>query len=260
MSEVNKPENENTDPKCPFDPDQYQAKVNNVAPVGSFPWAMIQFYLNKFVRRSIWPVGLRITILGNPPTLQMDQFGNNRWVPWQPEQEDMMACDWEFEGSVCREDSMLIFDLKLGFEQTPAGSKWWGYNNWGNESTHTGTLNITQNNIGIVDIQRFYLDIDNTVPTILTIDLLVSTDNDSDQKVHQLLEKIFYVTVDNETYNLGTRSGWEQNGLYTYSVNYTYDDSRYDTDNYQKIDVKKLSEILKQSGETKRFCLNWFDH
>ncbi|REF27182.1 hypothetical protein BDD26_1929 [Xenorhabdus cabanillasii] len=58
MSDVNKLDNK----QCSFDPEQYKAHVtvsykidNDVsAPVGSFPWAMIQVYLGNNVRRNVW--------------------------------------------------------------------------------------------------------------------------------------------------------------------------------------------------------------
>ncbi|CBJ81112.1 hypothetical protein XBJ1_1986 [Xenorhabdus bovienii SS-2004] len=54
MSKINKLDN--IGKKCSFNPDQYKKKieVDDVAPVGSFPWAVIQVYLNKPVRRSDW--------------------------------------------------------------------------------------------------------------------------------------------------------------------------------------------------------------
>ncbi|EYU17216.1 DUF2829 domain-containing protein [Photorhabdus aegyptia] len=111
MSEVMKPENE-----CPFDPKQYECH-SVVAPVGSFSWALIQLKLRKLVARSVWrdkKMYLAITPRVNDLTVEegsayavdgvavgtkydylthidlRNEHGN--FVPWQPTQEDMMAC------------------------------------------------------------------------------------------------------------------------------------------------------------------------
>ncbi|MBE8597906.1 DUF2829 domain-containing protein [Xenorhabdus sp. BG5] len=119
MSEFIKPEHE-----CPFDPKQYQCDCF-IAPVGSFSWALIQLKLRKRVTRSAWKncqgnneMYLTITPRVNDLTVEKDsayavdgvavstkydylthidlrnEHGN--FVPWQPTQEDMMACDWRF--------------------------------------------------------------------------------------------------------------------------------------------------------------------
>ncbi|MBD2794038.1 DUF2829 domain-containing protein [Xenorhabdus sp. 42] len=119
MSEFIKPENE-----CPFDPKQYQCDCF-IAPVSSFSWALIQLKLRKRVTRSVWvnckgnnEMYLTITPRVNDLTVEKDsayavdgvaietkydylthidlrnEHGN--FVPWQPTQEDMMACDWKF--------------------------------------------------------------------------------------------------------------------------------------------------------------------
>ncbi|KMJ44755.1 hypothetical protein AB204_12525 [Xenorhabdus khoisanae] len=119
MSDVIKPENE-----CPFDPKHYQCDCF-IAPVGSFSWALIQLKLRKRVTRSAWKncqgnneMYLAITPRVNELTVEKEsayavngvavgtqydylthidlrnEHGN--FVPWQPTQEDMMACDWGF--------------------------------------------------------------------------------------------------------------------------------------------------------------------
>ncbi|PHM67346.1 DUF2829 domain-containing protein [Xenorhabdus sp. KJ12.1] len=119
MSEFIKPEHE-----CPFDPKQYHCDCF-IAPVGSFSWALIQLKLRKRVTRSVWvncqgnnEMYLAITPRVNNLAVEKDsayavdgvavgtkydylthidlrnEHGN--FVPWQPTQEDMMACDWNF--------------------------------------------------------------------------------------------------------------------------------------------------------------------
>ncbi|MBD2786607.1 DUF2829 domain-containing protein [Xenorhabdus sp. DI] len=88
MSEINKP--------YPLNPDQY--KSDDVAPIGSFPWAMIQLYLGKKVHRKDWDVPneyiqLRPASEGLPALIeQFDKHGS--FTIWTPTQEDLIACDW----------------------------------------------------------------------------------------------------------------------------------------------------------------------
>ncbi|PHM70395.1 hypothetical protein [Xenorhabdus sp. KJ12.1] len=101
MSDVNKLDST----PCSFDPDQYKVKVtianDTVAPVGSFPWAMIQMYLGNQVHRKVWPAGmiLRMSAVSSyDPAKNImiyDEFGNADWVSWQPGQDDMTFCDWD---------------------------------------------------------------------------------------------------------------------------------------------------------------------
>ncbi|PHM55190.1 Thoeris anti-defense Tad2 family protein [Xenorhabdus sp. KK7.4] len=103
MSDVNKLDSK----PCSFNPDQYKVKVtianDTVAPVGSFPWAMIQMYLGKQVRRKVWSAGMVLGMItindpsGNEvPSIQVfDAYGNSEWVSWQPGQNDMTFCDWD---------------------------------------------------------------------------------------------------------------------------------------------------------------------
>ncbi|WP_340614805.1 Thoeris anti-defense Tad2 family protein [Xenorhabdus thailandensis] len=102
MSDVNKLDNK----QCPFDPDQYQYKktidveVDNVAPDGSFPWALIQVYVGKLVRRNGWDAEVQYIKLlpgstDNNILAQIEVVDKEGTTSWQPTQEDMMACDWE---------------------------------------------------------------------------------------------------------------------------------------------------------------------
>ncbi|MDE9482772.1 DUF2829 domain-containing protein, partial [Xenorhabdus bovienii] len=127
MSEVNKPENKESNLKCPFNPDQY--KGNDVAaPVGSFPWAVIQVYLGNKVHRHGWdspneyihlaPESAPASGEDDPPQIvKHDKQGY--LASWLPTQEDMMACDWK---QLISWDNPLVFDLTLG-----AGNDHLGY-------------------------------------------------------------------------------------------------------------------------------------
>ncbi|MDE9456008.1 DUF2829 domain-containing protein [Xenorhabdus bovienii] len=115
MSDVINPEHE-----CPFDPKHYQCDCF-IAPVGSFSWALIQLKLRKRVARSAWgDKGIYLAITPRVSELTVEEGSayavdgiavgtkydylshidlrneHGNFVPWQPTQEDMMACDWEF--------------------------------------------------------------------------------------------------------------------------------------------------------------------
>ncbi|WP_237385223.1 DUF2829 domain-containing protein [Xenorhabdus sp. Sc-CR9] len=155
MSDVIKPENE-----CPFNPEQYECHCIT-APVGSFSWALIQLKLRKRVARSVWGdkgIYLAITPRVNGLTVEdssayavdgvavgakydylthidlHNEHGN--FVPWQPTQEDMMACDWGFfEDKVKLKPSVeptyqLKARLTVG-EHTDSSNEfqYWGYTN-----------------------------------------------------------------------------------------------------------------------------------
>ncbi|QTL40627.1 DUF2829 domain-containing protein [Xenorhabdus budapestensis] len=163
MSEFIKPEHE-----CPFDPKQYHCDCF-IAPVGSFSWALIQLKLRKRVTRSVWvncqgnnEMYLAITPRVNNLAVEKDsayavdgvavgtkydylthidlrnEHGN--FVPWQPTQEDMMACDWQFveekegESEKPKPPSNLTHQLKAKLivgEHTDSSSEtqFWGYAN-----------------------------------------------------------------------------------------------------------------------------------
>ncbi|SFN41397.1 Thoeris anti-defense Tad2 family protein [Xenorhabdus japonica] len=241
MSEVNKPENQQFDLKCPFDPDQYKIKIDAVAaPTGSFPWAIIQVYLGNQLYRSDWEASdeyIRLAPKSANFSPQIEKINESgEFSIWQPTQEDMMACDWKF-------NCMLSFDLTSGTSKFNHGQDW-GYisdrGGWvsGSESPF-GTLNIISNKTEIADILAFYWS------TYDWLHLIVSS-KESHEKVAGLLTKNVYVTVDNTIYNLSASallSGDDTND--TYTVAYSNNDSR------------KLGEILKQTNKTKAFCINW---
>ncbi|MDC9614697.1 DUF2829 domain-containing protein [Xenorhabdus khoisanae] len=93
MSEVNKPDNK----QCPFNPELY--KSHEIAPIGSFPWAMIQVYLGGRVHRRGWDVAdAYIRLLpasgGFKPLLEKYDKEDGPTI-WTPTQDDMVGCDWE---------------------------------------------------------------------------------------------------------------------------------------------------------------------
>ncbi|PHM45764.1 hypothetical protein Xmau_00152 [Xenorhabdus mauleonii] len=102
MSDVNKPEN--NDKECLLSPDQFK---DSVAPVGSFPWAIIQVYLGKYLRRKDWRFptqSIRLKPQIGAELIYIEEYDEDEWVSWFPKQKDMVACDWE----ICVADKKQI--------------------------------------------------------------------------------------------------------------------------------------------------------
>ncbi|MCC8382031.1 MW1434 family type I TA system toxin [Xenorhabdus sp. PB30.3] len=238
MSDVNKLD----DKSCSFDPDQFNAKVDNVAPVGSFPWAMIQVYLKKPVGRSGWASNVYLIPeydnSGNLIYIQQSDANGNPST-WVPEPKDMLACDWELVKIKLRPvECMLFFDLKIGDGKSPDGSEHhWGYQSTkgiiiGSVTSPFGTLTNLQSTVGIRNLLTFF-SFEDTTGTFPWVQLAVDTQNQLDLK-----SKNFEVTVGGSTYSLGSSS---------------------DSDlTYHYGDAKQLNDLLKQNvGNTLSFCFNW---
>ncbi|PHM68681.1 MW1434 family type I TA system toxin [Xenorhabdus sp. KJ12.1] len=234
MSDVNRLDDSN---KCSFTPDQFNTKVDNVAPVGSFPWAMIQVYLGSNVRRNVWDTNTYI--YGNKigtSDQAINQANKEGVFAWNPEQQDMLACDWGLKlNSVC----MLSFDLEIGTSKYDnRKSQDWGYLTKGghlasDESTF-GTLTNLQNTLGIGSILTFYYEED-PIGTFVAIALQVDTQNQPD-----LGSKALEVTANGSTYNLSPGSNS------TTDLYYTSDGA------------KQLGDLLKKNvGNTLSFCFRW---
>ncbi|CDG21482.1 conserved protein of unknown function [Xenorhabdus poinarii G6] len=268
MSEMNKLDN--TDLQCPFDPDQYQVKTNSVAPVGSFPWAIIQVYLGAGMSRRGWDssdeyIKFIPGSIGNdgkniPPQIWVVDKDNEQ--AWTPTQDDLMACDWEEVRAIsgCPEGSMLAFEIKLGVQTNYKKTPWrWGYfgvSDWTRPSDYFGTLiDMPLNKIGITGIQNFLLQEEKIIGLAV-----LTADTSNEQEVNELLMKNLYITVDNKTFNIGSPDGHTfKSGNNTCWVNWANMTNWPDSDPRHRYaeDIKKLGEILKQTGETKLFCLRW---
>ncbi|WP_338884881.1 DUF2829 domain-containing protein [Xenorhabdus sp. TH1] len=269
MSNVIKPECE-----CPFDPKQYQCDCF-IAPVGSFSWALIQLKLRKRIARFVWgDKGMYLAITPRVNNLIVDEGSayavdgvavgtqydylthidlhneHGNFVPWQPTQEDMMACDWELIKEL---DDMLVFDLKSEYEGESNYSGYLGVNKISDTSVNPmGILTITQNKTAIENTSIFHTNINKDY-----IHFAVSINENNSQKVKELFKKNLYVKVDDVIYNLGvfTKEFGPDITNSTYGVLYYYNHD----DDPQKPDVQKLGEILKQTDQTKRYYLNWRD-
>ncbi|MDC9623899.1 DUF2829 domain-containing protein [Xenorhabdus sp. XENO-7] len=250
MSDVINPEHE-----CPFDPDDYKGD-QIIAPVGSFWWALVQLKLGNKARRSGWPkeeqlnfVPRRTVIEGNYDYLshidKRNIYGN--WAPWQPTQEDLMACDWMFVES---DDNMLVFDLKPDYRKYSARyGEEEKYQVWGYDSEYggvgkppIGTLKITKNKTVIEKFINFQ------VKESGKLEFCVTCSDANRQKMEELLKRNLRVTVDDITYNLGTFSS-------TQKLNYNFVAYivRYGND-----DAQKLATLLQQSADKAlHFCFSW---
>ncbi|MDC9594920.1 Thoeris anti-defense Tad2 family protein, partial [Xenorhabdus sp. IM139775] len=191
MSEITKLDN--ADKKCSFGPDQFEAKVDNVAPVGSFPWALIQVYLGKPVKRSGWADSVyllpKYDDSGAFLYIQRSEADANV-LPWVPEPDDMVACDWKLL------DCMLSFDLTVGAGKYDDSGRVWGYladEEWASIGVHPfGDLANLQNKTDIKKFSLFEMH-----ETAGTIELKVSSDNNQDgyQKMVNLFAKDLTITV-----------------------------------------------------------------
>ncbi|MDE9484153.1 DUF2829 domain-containing protein [Xenorhabdus bovienii] len=251
MSDVNKPEKTSANQNCFINPDQYK-NHDAVAPVGSYPWAIIQLYLGNLMYRNDWDYPNEyIGLVPKSEKIEDDKLDylikkrkHNSFDIWQPTQEDMMACDW---GQI---DYMLSFDLEIE-ESTYEGGQDWGYLaddefEGLNERTF-GTLTRIQNKTDIEKISLFYWE--ERVNNTKGLWWKVSSENSKEgyQKMIELFNKNLSITVDGITYNLGNTSphALKNKGEYEYAGAYF------------NAEAQELSAILKQAGQTKRFYCNW---
>ncbi|MEX0447820.1 MW1434 family type I TA system toxin [Xenorhabdus sp. SGI246] len=258
MSDVNKLDNK----QCPFDLDKYQMKIDNLAPEGSLPWAIIQVYMGKTVTRSEWEKPdeyIALTVKSPDSASHIDKHNKYGLSNWQPTPGDLMACDWSLLKSEPKpkpEDCMLSFDLKIG-DDNDGNYQYWGYfgeADWITTQKCFGSLiKMETNNIGISGIQQIMNEIPIDTKNIMTLYLGLFIDKGADPAVSKLLAKNLYVTVDNETYDLGIYSlPPDLYGSNTRLVSYYYDLSPSNPDR------TKLGTLLQQSvGKTLHFCFNW---
>ncbi|CDH02179.1 hypothetical protein L7750_19825 [Xenorhabdus bovienii] len=145
------------------------------------------------------------------------------------------------------EDYMLVFDLNLATGELDDGTQGWGYMSGkvsGGPRGFFGTLRVIQNKIDIKNMSNFYWN----SPNFLSLSFRIPSDKGQGEpnSVPPLFQGNFYVTVDNVTYYLGAPyDSYERIGKRTYNA-------RYDSEG-----ALKLSAILKQTGQTKRFYCNW---
>ncbi|MGJ0630182.1 Thoeris anti-defense Tad2 family protein [Xenorhabdus bovienii] len=256
MSEINKPENQQADLKCPFNPDQY--KIDAIAaPVGTSPWALIQVYLGHQVHRSDWdaPDEYIHLVPGNgndiaPSIQKRDKHG--MLTSWQPTQEDLMACDWNLLKSETKPkpvECMLSFDLEVGTGKFSDSEQNWGYLaddelESGNEGPF-GTLTNFQNKTDITKFSYFVWD---DVDQDIFIRVSSDNNNEGHQKMVALFAKDLTVTAGGIPYHLGSSTDASLSGEGKYEF----------AGEYQNNDAPKLGDLLKQNvDKTLSFCFNW---
>ncbi|MBC8946937.1 Thoeris anti-defense Tad2 family protein [Xenorhabdus indica] len=256
MSDVNKPDN--TDRKCPFDPNQYNIGDNNITvPAGTSAWALSLVYLGKQVHRSGWNAPIEHMRLAHKSEAGNTDDGDayieksdkdGYWSRWTPRQDDLLACDWALLESEskpeCSEDTMISFHLTLGTGELEDVGQSWGYmtekGHFDSSDAIFGTLSDFQSNINITNIVSFIFYGD-------TITLKVSSNTDDSDKMLEFIAKNLHVTVDNKTYILHFMMTEHPTDSDIYRVDYSPSDG----------DEIKLGEVLKQTNKTKYFCFRW---
>ncbi|PHM23431.1 Thoeris anti-defense Tad2 family protein [Xenorhabdus innexi] len=250
MSDVNKLDNK----QCSFDPEQYKVKVDDtVAPVGSFPWAMIQVYLGNLVYRSEWDVPHQYLKFipkstggdgeNIPPQIWMINKGEEQ--PWSPSQDDLTSCDWSLL-------ELSVFDITSAYSNKTvfSNAEIWGY--IVRSTSPLGSLTNIVRNKDIAEIEAFcwerYQKSDDSYDFNFMLFFMANKDKESAQRLDNLIaNKTLYVMVDGVAYNLGTN-------LINNSDDYEYEI-------YIKgSEAQKLGTILMQMAETKskkRFYCYW---
>ncbi|MEQ1967251.1 hypothetical protein ABLA30_09540 [Xenorhabdus nematophila] len=158
-------------------------------------------------------------------------------------------------------DNMLVIDITLGASRSDMdiSSECWGYSeNFDYKPaplTNKGQIVIIENNTGINAITtRMFHWQEHVVTTNNQFQFKWGVYSYGDIKNYQHALELFqnkylYINVDGVIYNLGKNtSTYDPNG---YSGKFFFD-SIYTGDG-----AKKLGNIFKQTGVTKRFYINW---
>ncbi|MBI6549843.1 DUF2829 domain-containing protein [Xenorhabdus lircayensis] len=247
---------------------EYKSADDNTGQIialeGSFWWALIQLKLGNKARRSDWLETEHVRFIPrDADTESQDDYlahidkrnKQGHWAPWQPTQEDLMSDDWELvKEAVKPELDTLIFDLTAKMGQPSGKVVYWGYKSERGGLDESmlpfGSLNVIQNSTVIQNMSSLSF----SVQASDLLHLRVSSDDNNYQKMVSLVKKNLHVTVDNVTYSLGAsmRNYGNKDYPYTYDVYYEYGTPEYPI-------LGKLGEVLKQTGKTYRFHLNWHD-
>ncbi|MCP9270510.1 DUF2829 domain-containing protein, partial [Xenorhabdus sp. XENO-1] len=242
--------NQKVDPKCPFNPDQYSL----AAPFGSFPWALSQVFLGNKLHRSDWDSKVYVYLSDaakNKPhyIAKSGKYGD---LPWVPEQEDLMACDWNLLKTGPKPDScMLSFDLTIGAGKYSDSDPEYGYladDEFKSGPAHQGPFGTLANLQNKTDITKFSLFIWDSAGQLILV--RVSSDNNQGgyQKIVELFKKELTVIVDGTPYHLGSSTDSNLFGKKQYEFAGKYNSNK----------AKELGNLLKQNVDnTLHFCFNW---
>ncbi|MBI6548249.1 hypothetical protein [Xenorhabdus lircayensis] len=160
------------------------------------------------------------------------------------------------------EDIVLVIDVVLGTAPDDGvtlglneenietrwgylGEEWAGLEN----SRAFGCLAVIQNNSALVKTNYFYWSEFKRSPDYLLFYWGVGTRNDkknADKTFNLFMKKSLYITVDDVVYDLGRGEDWASEDLGAMVT-------------YSGADARKLSIVLKKTGEIKRFYCNWRD-
>ncbi|WP_338803909.1 MW1434 family type I TA system toxin [Xenorhabdus griffiniae] len=292
MSEINKPENLNANLSCSFNPDLYQFNGFSgevTVPIGSLAWALSHVYLKKQLLYCIgWNAPKEHIRLAHQTIANSEGDGspyieksdkNGYWLPWEPTQEDLMACDWKILMLPEPPPYWISFDLKIGSFYMSHGV---GYsteeamNAMGNifnaptADFNVGTLSNFQNKTTpireiIAFIKCGWTNIDDWESKIglgYNLTLIVSCDKNNRQKTAELLSRDLYLTVDDKIYKFSVSDpylppkvdGTTMTVVYGYMFHHNpNDERRYD------IDELYYSIMKNNIGKTKHFHLSWYD-
>ncbi|MDR0217289.1 MAG: hypothetical protein LBI71_00130 [Enterobacteriaceae bacterium] len=231
MSTINKLDNKNLLSSS----NQYILNTNKiVAPEGTFPWAMIQLYMDTQpqVRRSGWKPNVYVS----PNYDDSGSFLNFQRIkqdgsasPWKPEQQEMIACDWAFY-------NMASFSIKI----VESGIEW-GY------FGAAGALTEFKSNFGVEKIDYFSAS---AIGFKNTITLGLKYEQDNFQKMKDILhKKNLNIIVNDTVYSLGVTSAPLSDIECTSTIIY------YSNNN---ADAYKLRLLLKENeNKTLHFDLSW---
>ncbi|WP_338883495.1 MW1434 family type I TA system toxin [Xenorhabdus sp. TH1] len=282
MSEINKPENLNANLKCSFNPDSYVfhgfgGKV--AAPTGSLAWALSHVYIKKqLLYRIGWNAPKEHIRLAHQTIANSEGDGspyieksdkNGYWLPWEPTQEDLIACDWKILMLPEPPPYWVSFDLKIGRgygdDRGYATEEAVKVVNYPYEDISIGTLSNFQNKtttirevIGFISRSGEVEHISFTTYLIL----VVTFDKNNRQKTAELISKDLYLTVDDRIYKFSVSDPYlppKVDGT-TMTVIYGMFDDNYPHNKERWLDLDELNDMMRNNlGKTKHFHLGWYD-
>ncbi|MGJ0580843.1 Thoeris anti-defense Tad2 family protein [Xenorhabdus bovienii] len=247
MSDAVKPEataekNKKPEYQCHIYPEQYKINADKVtAPIGSFPWAMIQVYLGNQVSRKDWDSPAQYLRLKSKAVACEEQIyieehdKHDHWVSWHPKQEDMVACDWDLKVSTPE-----TIKYNITFDITPMKY----VDAWGGDTSNKSLVMVETN---IVDdpISALYFNTKyNSINVFLYLNLYPANGMEI---LKDIRAKHLTVTVDGVQYECGypvEKTDWPQPLYIPW---------------YKGSEAEKIGNLLQQAEKTYRIQLNWHD-